>query len=250
MRQICTLDWEGLQADIALADHFSTIGYHAPVRSLSSAVLGGGFNDIRRVLNLKVQANPDEIKMTEKTFWDPPEKTLAEFVSSQGWEGPAAGMMTSALMESFRFSVREESWGGVFCSLTAGISNALAAGDAAAFLPEVKGNELPTGTINIMVGTNAELSDSALAEALMVATEAKTAILFSFGIKSTLSGAPATGTGTDSLIISSGSGPKADYCGKHTKIGQLIGETVSEALASSVAYLLQRDHPSKQYIIV
>ncbi len=76
MRQICTLDWEGLQADIALADHFSTIGYHAPVRSLSSAVLGGGFNDIRRVLNLKVQANPDEIKMTEKTFWDPRRRPL------------------------------------------------------------------------------------------------------------------------------------------------------------------------------
>ncbi len=66
MRQICTLDWEGLQADIALADHFSTIEYHTPVRSLSSAVLGGGFNEIRRVLNLKVQANPDEIKMTER----------------------------------------------------------------------------------------------------------------------------------------------------------------------------------------
>ncbi len=240
MKHIKTLKWDGLQASIGLDDQFCTIAYEQPARSLSSAVLSGGFSEIRRVLNLKVQANPESIKMTDRTSWDPPEKTLSDFISDNGWSGPAAGMMTSALMESFRFSERNEAWGGVFCALTAGISNARAAGDEADFLPEVKGVQLPTGTINIMIGTNAALSDAALAEALMIATEAKTAVLFKYGVISTLSGSPATGTGTDSIIVSSGSGPKADFCGKHTKLGQLIGETVSEALCSSVEYLIER----------
>lgn len=244
MRDSRTLAWDGLGCQIECTDHYVTIAYDRLVRSLSSAVYNGGGAQIRRVLNLKVRANPEELKLTELPQWDPPEKTLAEFIASRGWEGPAAGMMTSALMESYRFSLRQEEWGGVFCVLTAGVSNALAAGDDADFHPQVCSEELPTGTINIMLGTNLHLSNAALTEAIMVATEAKAAVLFSHGVRSIRSSVPATGTGTDSIIVSSGNGQKVDFCGKHTRVGQLFGQTVTEALGSAVEYLQSREQPS------
>lgn len=250
MRDSRTLAWDGLGCQIECTDHYVTIAYDRLVRSLSSAVYNGGGSQIRRILNLKVQANPEEIRLTEQTLWAPPEKTLADFIASRGWEGPAAGMMTSALMESYRFSCRQEEWGGVFCALTAGVSNALAAGDEADFHPQLCSEELPTGTINIMLGTNLRLSDAALTEAIMVATEAKAAVLFSHGVRSIRSSAPATGTGTDSIIVSSGSGQRVEFCGKHTRVGQLLAETVIEALGSSLEYLLCRGNPDPQTLSV
>lgn len=240
MKCIDTVKWDGLDSRIYLSDNFCTIDFQNRVRSLSSAVLGGGFSEINRAVNLKVQANPEGSPADESRVWDPPEKTIGDFAEGMNWKGPIAGMLTSALMESFRFSIKEEGWGGVYCVLTAGLSNARAAGDPGDFHPEIKGEKLPTGTINLLVGTNASLSDAALAEAIMIATEAKASVLSRYGVTSRLTGSVATGTGTDSILIASGQGPDAAFCGKHTKIGQLIGETVIEALSSSVEYLLER----------
>lgn len=240
IKSISKIRWRGLEADIYLHRQFNTIEYHKPVKSLSSAVLCGGYSKIRRALNLKVQANPEGSFSEENESWDPPDKTLMSLIETMDWSGPVAGMMTSALMESFRFAMREEPWGGVFCALTAGLSNARAAGDKGDFHPEVKGEMLPSGTINIMIGTNASLSEAALAEAIMIATEAKASVLSRYEIKSPVSGDPATGTGTDSIIISSGYGPEVSFCGKHTKIGELMGATVIDALSSSVEYLISR----------
>ena len=64
---------------------------------------------------------------------------------------------------------------------------------------------------------------TAMVEAVQIATEGRVRALYEKGIKSRQSGLPATGTGTDCVaVVSFGDGVER-YCGKHTKLGELIG---------------------------
>jgi adenosylcobinamide hydrolase len=72
-------------------------------------------------------------------------------------------------------------------------------------------------------------------EAVITATEAKTAALQNLNIKSPASGTPATGTGTDAIAIAGGHGSiKVQYCGKHVIFGEILAKLVIEALTSSL----------------
>jgi adenosylcobinamide amidohydrolase len=58
-----------------------------------------------------------------------------------------------------------------------------------------------------------------------MATEARVAALQEAGIASTRTKRPATGTGTDCIVVaSSPRGHAQQYCGKHTLLGELIGK--------------------------
>ena len=92
------------------------------------------------------------------------------------------------------------------------------------------------GTVNIMVLTNARLTDGGMARAIITATEAKTAALEDLQVPSTYTkGVQATGTGTDSMIVVSGtSGPLVTYPGGHSRIGELMGKAVYEAVVEAL----------------
>lgn len=94
----------------------------------------------------------------------------------------------------------------------------------------------PHGTINVMLLTNARLTDGAMARAIMTVTEGKTAALQDLKVPSTYTpSAQATGTGTDSVIVVSGiTGPKASYAGGHSRLGELIGKAAYEAVVESL----------------
>ncbi|HTR45013.1 MAG TPA: adenosylcobinamide amidohydrolase [Thermodesulfovibrionales bacterium] len=99
----------------------------------------------------------------------------------------------------------------------------------------IEGDE-PKGTVNILILTNARLTDGAMARALITVTEAKTAAFEDLRIPSSYTkGAQATGTGTDSIIIATGTtGPKVTYTGGHNRIGELIGKAVYEAVIEAL----------------
>ena len=99
----------------------------------------------------------------------------------------------------------------------------------------IEGDE-PKGTVNILVLTNALLTDGAMARALITLTEAKTAAFEDLRIPSSYTrGVQATGTGTDSIIIATGTaGPKVTYTGGHNRIGELMGKTVHEAVIEAL----------------
>lgn len=92
------------------------------------------------------------------------------------------------------------------------------------------------GTINIIVISNHQLSDQAAARALITITEAKTAALWDMDIRSVQTPLqnPATGTGTDSIIVVSGEGPLIEATGGHSKMGQLMAEAVHEAVVEAI----------------
>ena len=99
----------------------------------------------------------------------------------------------------------------------------------------IEGDE-PKGTVNVLILTNARLTDGAMARALITITEAKTAAFEDLRIPSSYTKTvQATGTGTDSIIIASGTtGPKVTYTGGHNRIGELIGKAVYEAVIEAL----------------
>ncbi|MBC8231622.1 adenosylcobinamide amidohydrolase [bacterium] len=93
------------------------------------------------------------------------------------------------------------------------------------------------GTINTMVFISQELIPGAMVRAVMTATEAKTAVLQELAVNSRYSDGLATGTGTDQIGIASklGSAAPLTSAGKHTKLGELIGKTVHDAIKQTLA---------------
>ncbi|AGN16645.1 adenosylcobinamide amidohydrolase [Methanobrevibacter sp. AbM4] len=123
--------------------------------------------------------------------------------------------------------------------------NAVRAGDPASYYEEnhryydLKDNKLKedmdVGTINIILIFNCHLNENSLLDALMTATEAKSAILQQLQIPSQYSSGIATGTGTDGIILISDkkSNNVIENTGKHSKLGELIGSAVEESIAEA-----------------
>ena len=92
------------------------------------------------------------------------------------------------------------------------------------------------GTVNILILTNARLTDGAMARTIITATEAKTAAFEDLKVPSSYTkDVQATGTGTDSMIVVSGTtGPIVTYPGGHSRIGALMGKAVHEAVMEAL----------------
>jgi adenosylcobinamide amidohydrolase len=74
-----------------------------------------------------------------------------------------------------------------------------------------------------------------MVEAVQIVTEGRVRALYENGIKSCRSDLLATGTGTDCIaIVSLGDGVEC-YCGKHTKLGELIGSAAYISVAKGLA---------------
>jgi adenosylcobinamide amidohydrolase len=99
----------------------------------------------------------------------------------------------------------------------------------------IEGEE-PKGTVNILILTNARFTDGAMARAIVTATEAKTSAFEDLKVPSSYTkNVQATGTGTDSVIVVSGTtGPRVAYTGGHSRIGELIGKAVYEAVVEAL----------------
>jgi iron complex transport system ATP-binding protein len=214
---------------VELTDQFLHVQFETSVRMLSSAILNGGIQQADHFLNTKVDAN----FRGEKTVFEAPDLTLRRIADSEGWKGNCVGMMTAALMSSFRRVRMEEQgiWIEVF--VTSGVSNARRAGDLAdyQFMNE---DCRKVGTINILVATNALLSDASMVECIMMVAEAKAACLQDLQVKSPVSGLLATGTGTDSTAIACGTASRVEYCGKHVLFGEMLAKASYQAVYKSI----------------
>ncbi len=199
--------------------------------ALGSAVHNGGSRLLRHVLNLHVRHDPLDGPGLQAHA--DPEETLARYAQDLGLAGVTAGMMTAASMASLRTVCLTASGLSVAALVTAGLSNALAAGDPAACQD---GAPQPAGTINQVLVVEAALTEAAFVEAVQVATEAKAGLLAARGVKSTVSGRPATGTGTDATVVVARLGPEPlHYCGKHVLLGELIARAIARALEQSLS---------------
>ncbi len=139
-------------------------------------------------------------------------------------------MMTGAQIKRAASTTEKRGDTIVTAWCTAGCSNALRVGDMASV--EVTA----PGTINLIVLIGQPLTEAAMVEAIQIATEARVAALFAARVKSVRSGKRATGTGTDCIVVAAPEkSPVHFYCGKHTRLGELIGRAAYRSCARSLA---------------
>jgi iron complex transport system ATP-binding protein len=120
--------------------------------------------------------------------------------------------------------------------VTAGVGNAvdITAGSKAKATSKI-------GTINTMIFIDAHFTDGALVNGYMSATEAKVKALQDLNIKDPESNTIATGTSTDSLLLSlTQQGEKTPYAGSGTVVGKGIGQIVYQATQEAVKKYVNR----------
>ncbi len=147
-----------------------------------------------------------------------------------------AMLLTGADMDNLVVKKEEYLEFRVFALVTAGTkSNAQRIGvDKAASL-ERDGRFETLGTINVIILTNALLSEGAMARGMITLTEAKVIALEDLDIRSSYDPEiRATGTGTDNAIIVSGQGARIDYLGGHSKMGELMARAVTSAVKEAI----------------
>ncbi|HEY0708982.1 MAG TPA: adenosylcobinamide amidohydrolase, partial [Polyangia bacterium] len=208
----------------------------------SWAVVGGGRRQTRTVAWLEVR-NADLAPGVDAI-------TLADRRLQERGLGEAVGLLTSRRID--RHHEHHAICGDVKARAlaTVGLSNALRVGDSPGPLrvglhPDAPGY----GTINVLAAVSEPLSEEAAWEAMSIAAEARTAAVMEAGFPSRRSGAIATGTGTDCLVVAwpsrapeSRAAPAA-FAGKHTALGHVIGETVFHAVRAGVAAWLAENQP-------
>jgi adenosylcobinamide hydrolase len=195
--------------------HHRTCGDERPVLvwrfperrwAASTAMVGGGLQQCGWVLNAQVPLAYDRIDVHAH---------VAEIAAELGCDGPGVGLLTAAHL-SPRGLVDDD---GLVVSATVGVSKPTWAAD-------VEGAISPwaPGTINIVVETPVRLTDAALLNAIVTATEAKSQALFERGI-------PGTGTASDAVcVVCPTDGPAEPFAGPRSPWGSRIGRAVHAAV--------------------
>lgn len=186
--------------------------------TLSTSFFGGGFRRVRHILNVQV---------AEDYCSDNPAADLRAIAIRCGVAQPFVGLLTAVPLRNTRIATAKESGLHVAVVLTAGVGNATSAGVSRPFASG-------PGTINSIVLLDAKLTRAAMVNAVLTATEAKTAVLQELGIR-TPDGVLATGTSTDTVTVAiTGRGPALPYAGPATTTGWLIASTLRRALKQAL----------------
>jgi len=206
--------------DVTRSGRALVVRFAAEERVCSWAIAGGGMRSARSVVWIEVRDEELRPPVDARAFLA---ARLAEHGAADG-----VGMLTSRSLDAWVDVTRAHGDVSARCIATAGLGNALRAGD----LPGVAGR---IGTINLLCRVDVALSDEALLEAMAIATEARTAAVIDARIPSRRSGAIATGTGTDCVVVACPQGAGEAYAGKHTRVGHVIGAAVYDAIAEATA---------------
>lgn len=186
--------------------------------TLSSSFFGGGFCRVRHILNANVAGDYCS---------DTPSADLQAIAARCGVSDPFVGLLTAVPLRKARMVCLEHGEMRVGALVTAGVSNATSAGVS---LPCESG----PSTINIILLLDAKLTRSSMLNAIITATEAKSAVMNEMDIR-TSDGVLATGTSTDTVTVAmTGYGPLQPYAGPATVLGWLIAKTVRQALQESL----------------
>ena len=150
--------------------------------------------------------------------------------------GEAVGLLTARDVRRYELERVERDGVVAECVATVGLGNLLSVGD-----PTTPG-PVRVGTINLLVRVSAGLTEEALLEASAIAAEGRTAAVLAAGLRSPVSGRPATGTGTDCIVVAAPvAGAPERFAGKHTACGSAVGAATFGAVARGVARWMEEN---------
>jgi adenosylcobinamide amidohydrolase len=184
-----------------------------PQRVIASASIGGGIGARDWIINAQV---PLDYSRTDL------EVHIVEIANAYGCRGAGVGMLTAANVDRTQ---RGED-GPVVAFASVGLTKPTWAADAAGAI-----SDWTPGTINVVAFMAEPLTDDALVNAVMTATEAKTQALVEAKVA-------ATGTASDAVCIAcSMAGPRERFAGPRSRLGAPLARAVHAAVAAGVAVL-------------
>ncbi len=193
------------------------------LKTVSSAIYNGGCNQVKAVLNVGVPEGYSDLSL----HLDPLE-LITSSAAKVGLTKDYLAMVTAAKVKNYSLVSKESDNFSVFVAATAGCSHGESSGE------EMDVSEI-VGTINIIVLIDGKPSESCMVAALITATEAKSAVLRDFDVRSRYTGDSATGSITDSVTVASTCiGKTLSLAGPASKLGKIVGlctrKAVKEAL--------------------
>ncbi|WP_321430961.1 adenosylcobinamide amidohydrolase [uncultured Methanolobus sp.] len=212
-----------------------------PGRStLTTSWLNGGYReDIRYVYNHQVLHAADDCHEASDLEGGSISAFAAVIAEKLGLDPlSATGLLTAANMENVAIVTRSFRDMEITAVITGGIEvNGGRAGDPASYYQDKGQCKMIPGTINTILLIGANVPHYAMMNAAVTATEAKTVAIQQLMAPSQYSEGIATGSGTDMIaVIADNTSPlHLDDAGKHSKLGELIGQCVIEATQKALA---------------
>jgi adenosylcobinamide amidohydrolase len=192
------------------------------LKTVSSAYFNGGYKQVKTLLNVGVPEGYSDLSL----HLDPLE-LITSSASKVGAKDYLA-MVTAAKVKNYSLVTKKSPLYSVSVIATAGCSHGESSGE------EVDVQEI-VGTINIIVFIDGNPSDSCMVAALITATEAKSAALRDFDVRSRYTGDSATGSITDAVTVASTSkGKTVALAGPASRLGKLVGYCTRQAVTEAL----------------
>ncbi len=242
------MTWELLlrcpQFELRRANRFIVAELTVPHRVLSTSRRNGGQTDgVRYLVNhqsCEGSGHHDRMRLINESgddgFHDRVCREAGVEPNATAMMGTAANMNYAAVASGVDGDV------SVTAIVTAGAeTNATCAGDPASWRETASGiAHVPeyAGTINTMLLVSVPLTDAALARAVVIMTEGKSAALQRLAVPSRQSPDLATGTGTDQYGVATPLGGPLTFtsASSHVKVGELIGRVTRDATLESLRW--------------
>jgi adenosylcobinamide amidohydrolase len=184
--------------------------FATPRVCIASAPVGGGIGERDWVLNAQVATDYARTDL---------DVHVAELAAAHGCRGTGVGMLTGA---SVARATRAEVEGVRVCATVGIRMPTWAAEDDAVAVP------WHAGTINLVAELPVRLSDAALVNAVMTATEAKTQALLEHAVAG-------TGTATDAVCVACPVGGEVEaFGGPRSAIGARLARAVHAAVGAGL----------------
>lgn len=195
--------------------------------TVSSAFFNGGAKRVKHVLNVGVPKG-----YSDKALHMDPMELITTSAAKLGVTADYLAMVTAANVHNFSLVTKKTDAYTVAVAATAGCSHGESSGE------EIDVQEI-TGTINIIVFVDGAPLESCMVAVLITATEAKSAALRDFDVRSRYSGDSATGSITDSVTVAStGKGAPIILGGPASRFGKVVGYCARRAVTEA---LLQQE---------
>lgn len=192
--------------------------------AVSSAFYNGGTKQIKAVLNVGVPEG-----YNDRSLHLDPLELITSSAAKLGFTKDYLAMVTAAKMRNCSLVTKKADDFSVNVVATAGCKHGESSGE------EMNVQEISGGTINLIVLIDGKPTESCMVASIITATEAKSAALRDFDVRSLYTGDSATGSITDSVTVAStNQGKTISYGGPASKLGKLVGYCTRKAVAEAL----------------
>ena len=208
---------------LILKENVLAVFCDSALKTVSSAIYNGGTNQVKAVLNVGVPEG-----YSDRSLHLDPLELITSSAAKLGLTKDYLAMVTAAKVKNYSLVSKKSDNFSVHVAATAGCSHGESSGE------EIDVQEI-VGTINIIVLIDGNPSESCMVAALITATEAKSAVMRDFDVRSRYTGDSATGSITDSVTVAStGRGKALSLAGPASKLGKLVGYCTRRAVTEAL----------------